>query len=473
MKLLKIHFAIMSAFLILVSGCSQDGQTSTEKEKAEASEKHSKDKTESSEKAEKEEGKEKELQEASAEQEVKAEPLPATYEELAARQVGEYEEFSFFMNDKDKKMVVDTFKDLPDISKSPSQNELDLFYNKLLEMVQEDYKGPEEAIKQLRFQSIGDPEIKDTRYQFKEKLNVQIILDASGSMAQTVNGKAKMDAAKESILKFVSTLPKEANVGIRVYGQKGSNADSDKQISCSSSEIVYPISPYEQGKFQASLDTIKPVGWTPIGLALRESQKDLSKYDGATNTNIVYLVSDGISTCEDDPVQAATDLFNSNVTPIVNVIGFDVDSKGQNQLNEIAAATKGLYSNVADETELSKELSKLNDLAETWQDWKEQGMQNIEYKKTRNSLDIFSYITNEEVKCTDEETTIYLIMSVFWQEKLMERESYDYLEKKNNEYHDWISSEIDKFNEELRALNEKSYTEAISALEQKYQQNTQ
>jgi Ca-activated chloride channel homolog len=462
MKSLVHFFAILAACSIIVSGCSQDDQTNSEKNKNETSKITEKD-TDSK----------KATQDKSAAEDIIVEPLPSTYEELAARPVGEYADFSFFLNEKDKKMVVETFKDLPDISDNPSKKELDHFYNELLKMVQEDYKGPEEAIKQLRFQAIGDPEMEDTRYQFKENLNVEIILDASGSMAQSVNGKVKMEAAKDSILKFVTKLPKDAKVGIRVYGHKGSNADSDKQLSCSSSEIMYPISSYDEVKFKAALNKIQPTGWTPIGLALNEAKKDLSQFDGATNTNIVYLVSDGISTCEDNPVQAAKDLYNSNITPIVNVIGFDVDSKGQNQLKEIADVTEGLYSKVADENQLGEELAKLNDLAETWKEWKEQGLKSIERKKIQNSLDIFGYITNEGVKCTDEETTIELIMFVLEENKLMDKESRMYLEKKNKEYHHWIDQEIKRFEEELKSLNEKSYAEAIKVLEEKYQQNTQ
>jgi Ca-activated chloride channel homolog len=455
MKSLVHFFAILAACSIIVSGCSQDDQPNSEKNK-----------NETSKITEKSTDSKKATQDKPAAEDIVVEPLPSTYEELEKRPVGEYAEFS--VSQHDKKTVIETFKGLPDISENPSQKELDHFYNELLKMVQKDYKGPEEAIRQLRFQAIGDPEMKDTRYQFKENLNVEIILDASGSMAQSVNGKAKMEAAKDSILKFVTQLPKDAKVGIRVYGHKGSNADADKQLSCSSSEIIYPISSYDEVKFKAALDKVQPTGWTPIGLALNEAKKDLSQFDGATNTNIVYLVSDGISTCEDNPVQAAKDLYNSNITPIVNVIGFDVDSKGQNQLKQIADATEGLYSNVTDENQLGEELKKLNDLTESWKEWKEQGLQSIDRKKTQNSLNIFSYITNEQVKCTDEETTIYLIMSVFWEEKLMDMDSLNYLQKKNKDYHDWIYSEIEKFNEELKALNEKSYTEAIKALEEKY-----
>jgi Ca-activated chloride channel homolog len=464
MKAIRYFLVLLIGLIFVVSGCSQEAEKS--KEPA--------DKTKTAETTPAKDEKVNEDQEKEEPKEdLVVDPLPTTYTELEALPQGPYHVFNYSLAEDSEKLTLDTFKELPDLSGTPSEKEIDHFYMEILKMVQEDYNGPQEAINRLKFQAIGDPEMKDTRYKFKENLNVEIILDASGSMAQEVNGKVKMDAAKDAINKFVQQLPKEARVGLRVYGHKGSNADSDKQLSCSSSEIMYPISNYDSGKFQASLDKIKPTGWTPIGLALNEAKKDLSQFDSAKNTNIVYLVSDGVSTCEENPVDAAKSLFSSNIKPIINVIGFDIDNEGQKQLKKIAEATEGIYSSVADESELSEELSQINLLAETWADWKEQGMQSISYKKTRNYLDIFSYITNEEVKSQDEKDTIDHVAFVLWQNEMMTAETRVQIEEKNREYHDWINSEITKFKEELHALNEKNYTEAIKSLEEKYQQNTQ
>lgn len=464
MKAFKHFLVLLMGLTIVVSGCSQEAEKSKQDT--------SKPKTADMKAAEDDQAKKDQEKEEPTE-ELVVDSFPTTYAELEELPQGPYHELDYDLSDESKQRILDTFKELPDVSGNPSEKELDHFYMEILKMVQEDYKGPQEAINRLKFQAIGSPEMKDSRFQFKENLNVEIILDASGSMAQEVNGKVKMDAAKDAINKFVQQLPKDSKVGIRVYGHKGSNAESDKQLSCSSSEIMYPISNYDSSKFQTSLDKIKPTGWTPIGLALNEAKKDLSQYEGVTNTNIVYLVSDGVSTCEDNPVEAAKSLFDSNIQPIINVIGFDIDNEGQKQLKEIAEATEGIYTSVSDESELSEELSQLNQLAETWGEWKKRGMQSIDLKKTRNSLDIFGYITKEEVKSQDEKDTINHVVTRIWEKKMMTADSRVYIEEKNLEYHDWIDSEIQKFKEELHALNEKNYTEALKILEEKYQQNTQ
>ncbi|KIO63296.1 D-amino acid dehydrogenase large subunit [Caldibacillus thermoamylovorans] len=403
---------------------------------------------------------------------IEVEPLPTTYEELAKLPVGEHYNMEV-SGDDNVENILKVFSDLPDVSGKPTKKQLDYFYRELLKRMQQDYEGPENLINRLKFESLGSPENTDSRYQFKENLNVVFIIDASGSMAQKINGKEKMASAKDSILNFVNKLPKDAKVGIRVYGHKGTGSDADKALSCSSSELVYPISNYNEGEFQAALNKFSPSGWTPIGLALREAKNDLASFDGANNTNIVYLVSDGIDTCEDQPIEAAKDLYSSNISPIINVIGFDVDNEGQNQLREIAAATEGIYGTVTNEGELQKELDNLSNLVEQWKEWLEQGKQQLDYKKVSNELAIFTYITREEAKKTKEKVKVELILYRLHNDNRFNDEAYEYLNKINNEYHQWIQEEVDQFEKELKALNEASYSEAIKALEDKYITNTQ
>lgn len=400
-----------------------------------------------------------------------ADPLPATLNELAELSPG-YTEFLYSINEDDEKKIIELTKDLPDISEDASNEELDNYYNHLLSIFQRDFKGPEDIIKTLKFQSIGDPDIEDPRRQFKENLNVMVILDASGSMGKKIGTQTQMDAAKTAIQKFVNSLPKETNVGLRVYGQKGTGDKADKSLSCSSSELLYPISPFDSESFSDSLSQAKPAGWTPIQLALNEAQKDLAKFSGKDNTNIVYLVSDGISTCDDDPITAAKSLYDSDITPIVNVIGFNVNREGQKQLKEIAKATEGSYQDVTNEESLQNELDQAKQLAKKWEEWKENSTKQVGYKEVQNSIDIFVYMTNEESNYIYEKQQVGNALTDLFKQDKMSEESHEYLLNKHNDYHQWIRDEYDKLKAELKTLNEMNSKEAIKALEKKYQQNT-
>ena len=184
--------------------------------------------------------------EEDVEEQVQAQPLPQTLAELEALPAGHTAPYLSAIDPEDQKVIDELTKDLPDISGNPTENELNNYYNQLVAVFQQDYLGPEELISKLKFQAIGSPDIENPRMQFKENLNVLVLLDASGSMRNNSGGKTQMDAAKEAITDFVEGLPAEANVGLRIYGHKGSGSSKDKAMSCSSSDLIYPLSPFEK-----------------------------------------------------------------------------------------------------------------------------------------------------------------------------------------------------------------------------------
>ncbi|WP_252502253.1 VWA domain-containing protein [Sporosarcina sp. Marseille-Q4943] len=404
--------------------------------------------------------------------EVEATPLPRTLSELAALPSG-YTDYLSVTDENDQKKLDELTEGLPDISGNPTDNELNTYYNELLAIFQQGFLGPEEIIAKIKFQALGNPDIENPRMQFKENLNVLVLLDGSGSMGKNIGGQTQMEAAKKAIVQFVGNLPKEANVGLRVYGHKGTGSSTDKAMSCSSSDLLYPIQPYEKNAFKQSLDQVKPAGWTPTELAITEAHKDLANFDGENNTNIVYLVSDGISTCDDDPVEAAKALYDSHITPIINIIGFNVDNDGQKQLKEMAKVVEGTYQDVTDAETLQNELDQTNEIAEKWAKWKEDKEAGLENQRVDNRLEIFMYGADEFGKLVNERQQIGFALQYLYQtKKVMTRDSYKYLTDRNMEYHQWINDEYEELKKSLRETNEMQFNEAIKALEEKYLKNT-
>ncbi|MFB4169308.1 VWA domain-containing protein [Virgibacillus sp. JSM 102003] len=459
-------------FTIFITGCSEDSNKQEGKDESmeagtvitpdEKSKENEKDNVEAK-------------NNTSSPEQFDIEPLPTNVVELVALEQGEYAQEVFNNKDGAKlegAALLDMLgEDVPEISSNPSEAELDYFYREVLKLVQDDYIGEEEILKDLKFQLLGSPELEDPRYQFKEQLNIEILLDASGSMAGEINGTTKMALAKEAITSFMEELPEQTNVALRVYGHKGTGADSDKELSCSSSEILYGFNPYKKDAFSNALDKVNPAGWTPNGLAISKAQEDLAEFNGKENTNIVYVVSDGIETCGTEPVKVAQDFYDSNIKPIINVIGFDVDNEGQNHLKEIAEAAKGIYQAARDHNELAKEFDKINELAEAWEEWKEKGSQQIDSKETQNSIDIFVYITRNVVKLREEQTSLKYIFKAFLSTDQISEKTYQGLIKRNKTYHDKMRDEMDKLEEELETWNKNSYKKALQKLENKYKEN--
>jgi Ca-activated chloride channel homolog len=209
--------------------------------------------------------------------------------------------------------------------------------------------------------------IKLNGREMKEKINIAIILDASGSMKAVQNGKTLMDIAKESIQDFTSNLPENAQVSLTVYGHKGTGNDDDKELSCNGIEEVYPLGSYEKDQFSSELQSINPSGWTSMGKSLEQVGEKLKRQ--TDSTNVIYLVSDGKETCDGNPAEAAKNLAGSNIEPIINVIGLAVTKEDASELENIAKSGDGRYINAKTQQELDQEFQESTDTIGQWSDW--------------------------------------------------------------------------------------------------------
>lgn len=202
------------------------------------------------------------------------------------------------------------------------------------------------------------PDGEDEVTTKQKKMNVVVLMDASGSMKGEIAGQTKMELAKTAIAKFVEQIPEDANVALIAYGHVGSSADADKAASCSSVESVYPLSAYQAENFTTSLNSFQARGWTPLAGAINKAGEILQAYPSDEYLNLVYMVSDGVETCDGDPVAAAQQLQSQSIKAKVNIIGFDVDNEGQQQLKKVADSGGGEYVTVEDPAELEVQITK-------------------------------------------------------------------------------------------------------------------
>ncbi|WP_370615944.1 vWA domain-containing protein [Mumia sp. Pv 4-285] len=165
---------------------------------------------------------------------------------------------------------------------------------------------------------------------------MQLVLDASGSMAEPAKGGGtKIAAARTALTNVVDTLPDEAVVGMRVYG---ATIDTGKGACTDSQQVVEPGTD-NRDALRTAVGDYKPLGETPIGYALQEAGKDL----GTEGKRTIVLVSDGESTCDPDPCKVARDLSKDGIDLKIDVVGLSVDAKTRKQLRCIADAGHGTY----------------------------------------------------------------------------------------------------------------------------------
>lgn len=344
----KYAMICLTALSLLLSACGNEEKTAGEKEvpKTPATEEKA-EKDGSS--AAKEVGNEQK-------EATKADIPPAAVHNVhdIVREKGKYDIDEINKNDTAKNQLMEEIKAFPNNLTGEKA------YNLLIPLVAADIEEPARLFEEVDPVIKFDSSTPDSTIELPETetVNVAILLDASGSMKANVSGGQKMKLAKEAIKSYASDLPEGSNVMLRVYGHKGSGSNSDKELSCKSHEIVYPLGAYDDGKFDAALNKFQPSGWTPLAGAIEEARKDLEGQKGEHIRNVVYVVSDGIETCDGNPVEAAKALNSSDIKAEVNIIGFDVDNEGQAQLKAVAEAGGGVYKTVYTESDLKDYLKK-------------------------------------------------------------------------------------------------------------------
>jgi Ca-activated chloride channel family protein len=175
--------------------------------------------------------------------------------------------------------------------------------------------------------------------------NIEIILDASGSMSGKIDGRRKIDIAHESLAALVNKLPDTTKVALRSYGHR-------KGSDCNDIELLTPLGPLDRGALTARINSINPSpnGMTPIGASLQQVAEDLK---GAQGDILVVLVSDGDETCSGDPAVVAAQVHASNPKIKFDVIGFNVGPEAwRARLNGVAQGGGGSYFDAVNATQL-------------------------------------------------------------------------------------------------------------------------
>lgn len=203
--------------------------------------------------------------------------------------------------------------------------------------------------------------------------NTLFILDASGSMGGDAGGgQTKMAAAKSALVEYAQVTPEFADLGLMVYGHRGDNSDAGKAESCAGIETLAPVGAFTPELAESVVGGFEATGWTPIAGALDAAGPVLQQavaddagegVEGATNR--VILISDGIETCDGDPVAAAQALVDLGVEVVVDVIGFDIGEADRAALQAVADTTGGTYSDASDGRSLRDLLAQYN---RQWQD---------------------------------------------------------------------------------------------------------
>lgn len=180
---------------------------------------------------------------------------------------------------------------------------------------------------------------------------VELILDASGSMLQRLEGKRRIAIAKEVLTEAVeSHIPAGTLVALRVFGHREPNAcRTDLEIP------MAPLDPAAAVEKIAAIEA-KNLAKTPIADSLAEVASDLKD---ASGQKVVVLVTDGEETCDGDPEAVIESLTDKGFDLHLNIVGFAIDDDElASQFESWAELGGGRYLSAVDQAGLSDALAE-------------------------------------------------------------------------------------------------------------------
>ncbi|MER7007332.1 VWA domain-containing protein [Dactylosporangium sp. NPDC000555] len=191
-----------------------------------------------------------------------------------------------------------------------------------------------------------------------EPPKVELVLDVSGSMrANDIGGRSRISVAQQAFNEVVDALPDETQLGIRVLG--ATYQGKDKAEGCKDTQQIVPVGRVDRTAAKAAIATLRPTGFTPVGLALRAAAQDLGT---GGSTRRIVLITDGEDTCAPpDPCDVARELAAQGMHLVVDTLGLAPDENVRRQLLCIAAATGGSYASAQTPEELTGRIKQLVD----------------------------------------------------------------------------------------------------------------
>lgn len=160
-----------------------------------------------------------------------------------------------------------------------------------------------------------------------------IVLDASGSMWGQIDGKPKLEIARETLRTVLQTVPADLELGLIAYGHREKGA-------CSDIELVVPAAAGTGKAIADAADKLRFLGKTPLSDAVKQAAESL-RYTEEKAT--VILITDGIETCNADPCALGKELEQSGVDFTAHVVGFGLTDEEGKQVACLAENTGGKY----------------------------------------------------------------------------------------------------------------------------------
>lgn len=178
-----------------------------------------------------------------------------------------------------------------------------------------------------------------------------LILDASGSMWGELDGRTKIEVARDVISDYLRSRDASTPLGVVAYGHR-------RRGDCGDIEVLYSPAIADPVAVSEEVNTLNPRGKTPIADALRLAAQSIPAT--AEEADIV-LVTDGIETCVPDVCAVTDELLAQGIVIRAHVVGFGLTEEEADTLACIPQATGGRLLRPATGDELAAALSRTSE----------------------------------------------------------------------------------------------------------------
>ncbi len=175
-----------------------------------------------------------------------------------------------------------------------------------------------------------------------------IVLDGSGSMWGQIDGKPKLEIAREALRTVLGTVPADLELGLMAYGHRQKGV-------CTDIELVVEPAAGTGAAISDAADKMRFLGMTPLSEAVKQAAESL-RYTEEKAT--VILITDGIETCNADPCALASELEQAGIDFTAHVVGFGLSEEEGRQVACLAENTGGRFIQAGDAGTLTDALTQ-------------------------------------------------------------------------------------------------------------------
>lgn len=180
--------------------------------------------------------------------------------------------------------------------------------------------------------------------------DLMIVLDGSGSMWGQIDGRSKIEIARETLSGVLSEAAPDQNIGMIFYGHRVRGQCSDIELAV----VPGPAAQIVPQIIEAA-NRLNPTGMTPLSDSVRQAAEQLRFTERAAT---VVLITDGIETCNADPCALGRDLARMGLDFTAHVVGFGMDEEEGAQVACLAENTGGQFFLANDAQALSDALAQ-------------------------------------------------------------------------------------------------------------------